>query len=66
MSQTRHTINGELALKAGAAYTKDGLTKPVYLMGDAELEKFATLIRSKHSAEMSRAKLNQMFLEQAA
>ncbi len=66
MSQTRHTENGSLALKAGAVYVKDGLTKPVYLMGEAELERFIAMIESKQRRNSSIAKLNQMFLEQAA
>lgn len=66
MSQTRHSDNGKLALEAGAAYVKDGPTKPVYIMGEAELERFIAMIESKQRRNSSIAKLNQMFLEQAA
>lgn len=66
MSRTRHSDNGALALEAGAVYVKDGLTKPVYLMGEAELERFIAMIESKQHRKSGISKLNQMFLEQAA
>lgn len=66
MSQTRHTENGSLALKAGAVYVKDGLTKPVYLMGEDELNEFAKLTEVRRANQDAFNQLNRLLSGVAA
>lgn len=66
MSQTKHSQTGQMALNSGAVYVKEGLAKPVYLMGEAELTKFADLVNRKRAGEEFRRQLDNLLSGVAA